>query len=472
MRYNLFGVGQKGKSPNVTAQRRMNLYMDVQPQEDKTLYSYHPTPGLTLFAAFGDSPIRGMHKVGTLMYVVHRATLWEIDNAGTKTSRGTLNTSEGRVDMADNQNGIIMITDGTNGYLYTISSTTLTEITDADYNDNSETVTYHDGYFITPKKDTAEFYLSDADVTNATNGWDALEFATAEKGPDDLVRVFDNNTDILLCGDETIEFWNNTGEGSPPYQRVTGGVIELGLAAKWSISKFAESSVVLLANNSNQGEVSVIRIDGFQYVTISNPEFATVINGYTTVSDASGFSYTKEGHNFYQLNFPTEGKSWLYDGATNIWSELTYGANEARHRAEMAVNFLNKMYVADYENGNVYRLDSEVYADNGEPIVREIVSKHIFDEKDLPISRVWLDIESGVGLESGQGVNPQMVMQVSRDGGNSWGNEKFASMGKIGEYKKRLIWRRLGRSYDWAFRFRCSDPVKTVIIGAWVDAAG
>jgi len=324
-----------------------------------------------------------------------------------------------------------------------------------------------------PLIDTAEFYLSEPDVTDATNGWDALEFATAEKGPDNLVRVFDNNTDILLCGDETIEFWNNTGEGTPPYQRVTGGVIELGLAAKWSISKFAESSVVLLANNSDQGEISVIRIDGFQYVTISGPEFSTVINRYTTVSDASGFSYTKEGHNFYQLNFPTEGKSWLYDGSTNIWSELTYGSNEARHRAEMAVNFLNRMYVADYENGNIYRLESEVYTDNGEPIVRELVSKHIFDEKYLQISRLWLDIERGVGLESGQGVDPQMMLQISRDGGNSFGNEKLAAMGKIGETGKRgPIWRRLGRGYDWMFRFRCSDPVKTVFIGAWVNAAG
>ena len=71
IRYPIFGIGLQGKTPAVTAQRRLNLYMDVQPQEDKSLYSLHPTPGLQLFANFGDGPIRGMLDGGTVMYAVH-----------------------------------------------------------------------------------------------------------------------------------------------------------------------------------------------------------------------------------------------------------------------------------------------------------------------------------------------------------------------------------------------------------------
>ena len=171
--------------------------------------------------------------------------------------------------MRDNHSGVIMITDGTNGYFYTISSTTFAEITDADYNDNSQTVEYHDGYFITPKVDTGEFYLSSPDATSVSASWDATDFATAEKDPDDLVRVFDNTTEILLCGEETIEFWNNTGGADFPYERVQGGIIELGLASKWAISSFAESSVMLLAKNGDQGDIKVIRIEGFQYTDAS-----------------------------------------------------------------------------------------------------------------------------------------------------------------------------------------------------------
>jgi hypothetical protein len=65
-----------------------------------------------------------------------------------------------------------------------------------------------------------------------------------------------------------------------------------------------------------------------------------------------------------------------------------------------------------------------------------------------------------------------MTLEVSKDGGHSWGSEKTRSMGKIGEYRKRVIWRRLGRAYDFVFRLRTTDPVKTTIVGAWVDVAG
>lgn len=473
MRYNLFGVGQKGKSEDVSVQRRMNLYMDVQIQEDKSRYSYHKRPGLTLFSDFASSnPVRGMLAVDTLLYVVHGGTLYEINSSGTATSRGTLNTTGGRVDMAYNHAGVIMIVDGTNGYYYTISSTTFAVITDADYNDTASSVVSHDGYFIVPKPDTAEFYLSDLDATDVADSWDALQFATAEKSPDNLVRIFENNTDIMLCGSETIEFWNNTGSGTPPYDRITGGVIELGLAAKWSIAKFGESEVIMLAANSDQGGVSVVKFSGFNYTDISSTEMGATINNYTTVTDATGFAFFHEGHHFYQLNFPAEGKSWLYDGKTNIWSELEYGSLGARHRAEIGATFQNKYYVSDYTNGKIYQVDGTNFTDDDEPIVVEIISKHVFDEKQVRVSRIWLDLEEGAGLASGQGSDPQMMMEISKDGGKSWGNEHWASIGKIGEYMKRAIWRRLGRGFNWVFKFRCSEPIKIVIIGAWVAAAG
>ena len=292
MRFPLFGVGQRGKSPNVTAQSRNNLYLDVQPQEDKTQISLHSRPALSLFAEFGDEPIRGMLAKGTLLYVVHRGTLWEVNNAGAKTSRGSLSTTSGRVEMAYNRhaNGQVMIVDGTAGYIYTESTTTLAVITDVDYIDAATTVSYHDGYFIVESPNTARFYISAIDDGTS---WDSTDFATAEKSPDPLSRVVDNGTEILLMGTESVEMWNNTGDADFPYTRVTGGVIELGLAAKWSVARFAESSIICLAANHDQGDVKVIRIEGFRYTTVSNPEIDSIFNTYTT-GDAT--SPVGDGH--------------------------------------------------------------------------------------------------------------------------------------------------------------------------------
>ena len=472
MRYPIFGIGQQGKSSNVTAQRRVNLYVDVQPQEDKTQISLHPTPGLTLFTDLGDAgPVRGLYSVGDTMYAVWGDSFYSIDAAGTATDRGTLNTANGRVDMVDNHAGVIGIQDGTNGYFYTIASATFAVVTDAQHIDTAESLAYHDGYFIYPRPGTGQFFISTADATDVADMMSATDFATAEKSPDDLVRVFTANTEILLCGEKSLEFFSNTGAADFPYARVTGGVIELGLAAINAISRFGQSSTMLLANNAVQGEVQVIRIDGFQYTTVSNPEIDTIFNTYTT-ANATAFSYIKEGHTFFQLSFPADKKSWLYDGTTNLWSELTYAATGARHRAELGTDYQNKMYVGDYQNGKIYKLTSGNYTDNSVPIIREVVGRHIFDEGYVQISRLWADMEQGVGLNAGQGVDPQLILQVSKDGGHSWGVEKPSSIGKIGEYTKRCIWRRLGRGYDWLFRLRTSDPVKTVFIGAYVDTAG
>lgn len=125
---------------------------------------------------------------------------------------------------------------------------------------------------------------------------------------------------------------------------------------------------------------------------------------------------------------------------------------------------------ADYENGNIYNIDENAYTDNGAMIVSELQTKHVFSNLErYTISELQVDLEAGVGLASGQGEDPQIILQVSKDGGHTWGNEMWRSMGRIGEYKTRTKWNRLGQSRDWVFRLRISDPVKRVLLNCWVN---
>ena len=81
-----------------------------------------------------------------------------------------------------------------------------------------------------------------------------------------------------------------------------------------------------------------------------------------------------------------------------------------------------------------------------------------------------LDVQTAVGLNgAGQDSDPQVMLEVSNDGGNTWGRPVWRSAGKIGEYTKRLIWNRMGASRDRVFRIKMTDPVKWVILGAYVD---
>jgi hypothetical protein len=71
-----------------------------------------------------------------------------------------------------------------------------------------------------------------------------------------------------------------------------------------------------------------------------------------------------------------------------------------------------------------------------------------------------------VGLQVGQGTDPQVMIRWSDDGGLSWGTEQWVSIGKVGETKNRAVIYNLGEARDRVWEVNISDPVKRDIIGA------
>ena len=452
----LFGKSQFGKSTNVTAQKRINAYVEFQPGDDRSKMAIYSTPGLELFTSFGDTPVRGMYAKGDFIYLVHRGTFWEVNNAGVKTSRGTIGTTTGRVYMADNGTQL-MLTDGSAGYIYNFNTLVFVQITDVDY-PGAGTVTWMDGYFVVNKPNTQRFYVS---AINDGLTWDALDFASAEANPDNLVCMMADNSNLYAFGAISTEFDTNSGAVDFPFSRISGGATEWGCAAPASVVKY-DNSLAFLAKNK-MGQVWIARMNGYLPAKISTPELDFIINNYSDASDASFFSYMLGGHPMLQCNFNNGGESWLYDGLSKEWGQLI-SAGITRHRAEISVNYINQTVVSDYENGNLYRLNAQLYADNGEELAMELISRHISrNDHNIRIDKLQLDMETGVGLATGQGSDPQIMVSVSKDGGHTYGPEQWATMGAIGQYKTRAIWRGLGAARDWTFKFRITDPVKRVI---------
>jgi hypothetical protein len=458
----LFGFGQQGKSATVTSQRHLNVYAEIAQDAEKSRLVFYGTPGLNLRLSFGDTPARGWIAVGDLYYVVHRGTFYEVNNAGTKTSRGTISTTEGKVNMAYDGAAIVLTT-GTNGYTYTPATTTLAVIGDSDYPDAAKTVTWLDGYFVVDDGVSDVFWVSTDGST-----WGALDFATAESNPDGLVRVFQDNGEIVLAGQSTTEYWSNTG-GTFPFQPVKGATQEYGLAARWSLTKFNSGLAGVFKNS--QGQVQVMFIQGYVPKPISSQELDYIINGYATVSDATAYAYMIGGHPMLQVNFPTAQASWLYDMSSNLWSPLEYGLDGERHRGELQLDFINQTLIADYSTGDIYTLDPDTYTDNGTAIAREIIGKHFFkDNERVTVDELYVQFETGVGLVSGQGDDPQAMLQISKDNGHTWGNELWTTIGEMGDYLDRVVWRRLGRARDWVFKIRVTDPIKFVVTFAAIKA--
>jgi hypothetical protein len=455
----IFGAGTASRSVNVTAQERINLYLEQS--DDKSTMVAYGTPGLSAFADFGASPVRGMHVIGDTLYAVNLSGFYSVNNSGITALLGNLLTFSGKVSMADNGLQLIIV-DGIYGYIYTLATAAFVRITDVDF-PGGDTVAFSDSFFIVNKPASQQFYLS-----ASYNGlaWDGLDFASAESSPDNLVAVAVTQGRIVLFGALSIEHWASTGALDFPYSRISSATSDWGLAARFSVAEF-NSSLIFLAQG-RKGESQVVWLNGYTLERVSTFDIESIINAYPGVADASGFSYLYNGHQFYQLNFTSQGKSWLYDGATSLWSELKTGSG--RHESEMATAYLGGIKAASYSTGKIYTVDGNSFTDNGVPIYSTLVTKHVSKSLErVSFSSLQVDCETGNGTSSGQGTAPRMMMQASKDGGHTWGNERWADMGAIGNYKARCRWNRLGLARDWVFRLSISDPVKRAILGAWVS---
>lgn len=448
-----------GKSAVVTSGRRLNCYYEIREDGEKAKIVIYGTPGTSLFTSL-PAIVRGWHVFGNNLYAVAGSVLYSVSTTGVATARGSLSTSSGLVEMDDNGTQL-MIVDGTAGYIYNFNTTVFSIISDPNFPNGATTVASLTGFFLVENPGTGQFYIS--------NSYDGLTwpgtFATAESSTDLVTAVSEDHGYAILWGIISIEFWQNIGTLGFPFAPLIAAAQEWGLAAKYSRVEFNNTTAFLAQNL--QGQVQVMMLNGFTPQRISNHDVENIINSFSIVSDAIGMSYMLDGHSMYQLTFQNAGRSFLYDGSTNIWSEVQTGVSTiaVRHVANLGVTFNGLNYVSDYQNGNIYLLDPNAYTDNGTAIKRLLQTKHIHDEGNIiTVDEVFLDMETGVGLQLGQGQNPQIVMQVAKDGGRFYGNERWTSFGMVGQYVgPRATWRRIGSSRDFVFRFFTTDPVKFVI---------
>jgi len=449
---------------------RLNENLFFEPEMEDGRPALRGTPGLTLWLALGGSS--GTRKAWVFdeyLYTVTGNTVYRIDTTPTATALATtLDTSSGNVWMSDN--GInMMIVDGTSGYI--VTGTTLTKITDADFPVPSS-LTFQDGYYIVTESGTGRIYISDS---YGGTDWDALDYSTAEGNPDDVLVAISDHREVWLPGVLTTEVFYNSQDPDFPFERITGSFIEAGIGAVASIVK-ADNTLFWLSDKAQ-----VIRASGYTPVYISTPRIEKEIAGYSTWSDAIGFSYTHDGHIFYCLTFPTADKTLVYDITVSqklgfpAWhrrtSQITGLYTHGRHRANCYAKFDNKHIVGDFENGNLYYFDASNYTDN-DNIIRAVhyapsISK---DGHMIFHHRLESEFKMGVGIVTGQGSEPKAMLDWSDDGGRTWSNEHWRSMGKIGEYDARAIWRRLGKSRSREYRQTITDPVERVLYGGTLQA--
>lgn len=454
---NVTGASYKSRSLPLSAQTTKNFYPElVDNHSAKSPLVLHSFPGLKLFGtAFGED--RGMHEFNSQLYKVTGTTLYSVDSLGVHTSIGEIGgNSRCRFDVIGS---VLVIVSG--GKVWSYNLTTLAEITDVDL-ESPNSATHLNNQII---YDGAGGRFAVSDVGDATS-IDALNYATAESNADDLLMPYVFNQILYLFGDKTIEPWYNSGVGSPPFDRIEGGMIPVGLGSIDSVSN-NDDYIYFLGDDSK-----VYTLTGSTEDSVSSIALSHSIESYNVVSDAIGFCFTMEGQEFYMLTFPSEDRTWCFSQSTKFWFEL---GTTGRHYANDHVFIYRKNLVSDYKNGNIYELDLDTFTDNGDEIqrIRDTGPIHsgLIGEpgKTVEMSRFELIMETGTGTAAGQGVDPVVMLSMSDDGGKTWSTEMWGSIGTMGNFIYKVEWFALGSFFKRIIRIRISDPVHCSIHSASSD---
>lgn len=500
MKLPFLGQAYQSRSPILASQTLINLYAEGTEGNSSEVGAFYGTPGLeALTSALGS--VRGIHVAGGALYAVIGSGVYRMDTYYASTHLGDLPNGYGPVSIADNGSQVAFAhQDGWHWVAF--AGTAIAPVVNSP---RGSILATQDHYVIFTTSVLDQFGITAlADLSTI----DPLDLASAEGAPDNLVSLVSDHREVWLFGTETTEIWSDTGAQFFPFERSPGGFIEQGCAAKWSPARI-DNSVFWIGRDKN-GRGVVYRANAYIPQRISTHALETAINGYGDISDAIGFSYQEEGHSFYWLTFPSADVSWVYDVATNGWHMRAWLDDATgllhRHRANCYAFFNNAHVVGDWKNGTLYRMNLDTGNDNGTEIYRE----RAFEIPDSENKRVRMDYLELIAL-TGDGVAPitlpggesqwtwdsgditfdsgtatfdgfasetggitinpgpsQVAVQVSKDGGRSWGFKRFQRLGDIGQTLVRCRWRRLGLGRNIVLRFFTTMSSRV----HWVQAYG
>lgn len=467
--FNLVGGSYEARSPNFEASRTINLYPEASGSGmSKSIAMLIGTPGLKLWTTLPDYALRGTLRVSaSTSIVVAGMSIFKVNNLGVATLLAAIDRATTPVSMASNGQQVMLVT-GPKGYAIDLTTFAVTQIINSAFT-GADKVDFIDGYFAFNKPGTQEFQITGL----FSETIDPLDFASAEGAPDLLVSLIVDHRELWLFGETSTEVFVNTGNADFPFERIQGVFIEQGCAAKNSVVKMDNTVIWLSADDRGQGTIQ--KAAGYTPQRISTHALEFAIASYPTISDAVAYAYQQEGHLFYVITFPSGNATWSYDAATSLWHQRAYRNPNSgkldRHRSICQMFFAGLNIVGDWQSGNLYSLDLNTYTDNGNilPAIRQC--PHIATGNAWEFfHKLWVDMETGVGLNgTGQGSNPQLILEWSDDGGHTFPNRLLVAMGKIGERRARANFRRLGKSRDRVWRVSITDPVKRIFIGGDVE---
>ena len=444
------GFYQSSSLP-ISSQLCTNLYPNYPQSDALSPQTLLPTPGITLLDSTTSGEVnRGSIEFGGNPYFVNSFTLYRLDEATdgmggfiySSVALGTI-PGTGRISIAKNNTQICIVVPGDTSYIYSVAGGLVT-ITDADFDGPADAVVYIDGYFVFTNGN--KFFSSNL---NDGTAYDALDFASAEVDPDNIVAPFVHKNQLFIFGTETTEVFENVGGTGFPFQRIEGFIIDKGLYSQFAIVE-TEDTLIFMGGGTNE-QAAIWKLQGATPLKISTTAIDNIIQKSTAAELSTAFALTYAQNGAYFASFTFKDDTFVYDSIASgfaqrpIWHkrESELGSNTVPWRVNDIVRAFGRLITFDSYDEAVGALEPEIYQEYSTNINRTWSSSPIAAGGD-PLFPESLEVTVQSGA-SPQGDVGQLVMSISKDGGFTYGVQSQRSIGKIGETGKRLIWDRLGR---------------------------
>lgn len=393
------------------------------------------------------------------------------DVSGAETIEGT-----GRVFFSNNGEQLMIVApdyaNQFNAWIYTVAGG-LVQVTDVDFDGPVAGVTFKDGYFVFAKKDSNKWFISDLRDGIAYN---ALDFASAESDPDNIVVIAPLNGLVYVFGSRTFEPYQNVAGGSGfPFERLSSGIQQKGCLAPHSMVE-VNGNLVWIGTGENERPAIYMSNGGLpQKLSPASVDNLIYQGGIVPVSNAYVIKWAERGHTFVSFTVPGVC-TIVWDAVTGLWHErksLDRFLSPQPWRVTAMVDAYSVLLVGDELSGVIGRMGEDILYEYGEEI-RGYWTTESIDNGGRPFSlmQVQLYAETGTNPLNGQGSQPVIRMSVSKDGGRLYSPEISRMMGLTGHYYSPISWPALGRySRSANLRFDISEPIKRVFVRLEVELA-
>lgn len=371
---------------------------------------------------------------------------------------GNLDSTSGPVHITENFNQEIAIEDGAKIYIYNYGNSTFKKPT-IDF--VPVYIDFQDSYFIATATN-GRWYLS-----GPNNGlvWDPTVSQNMQTKADVLQAAKTLDRQLWIMGEKVCELWQDQALPPPffPYVRENTVSIDYGVLSRETIAEGFQILVWLAKNEKSHP--SLVFISGGKPQKFSTEGLDFILSELQNPEDSFGFLFQQDGHIMYQIVFPSDNFSIVYDFNTKLFYTVT---DECRnyHIARDVVLFENKLYFISLNDSKLYEMSTDITTYNGLEIPRFRVTEHF----RFPNNRSFIIKQLNIQMEQGWDSEEAFVdLAISKDDGATFGNYVRQKLTPQGRRFGQLSYNRLGRADSFTLQLRFWGKGRFIVNNATMD---